>query len=123
MRLSKTLTAAVNRGVLLGDPVRGYLGYAYGRSGRRGEAERLAAAAAARLFNQALIYAGLGDKDRVLKRWTVWLAWSFSDRKKASRSLRLSRGDPRVKVLRKKSWSAGVALLHSDCHVIAARPM
>jgi TolB-like protein len=45
----------------------GYLGYAYGRSGRRGEAERLAAEVAPNAFSQALIYAGLSDKDRTLE--------------------------------------------------------
>src|SRR5215471_8084442 len=42
-----------------------YLGYAYGRAGRREEAEKLAAAAPGP-FSQALTYAGLGDKDRTL---------------------------------------------------------
>ena len=43
-----------------------YLGYAYGRAGRREEAEKLAVAAAPNAFFQSLIYAGLGDKDRTL---------------------------------------------------------
>ena len=37
-----------------------YLGYAYGRAGRREEAEQLAAIVAPNAFSQALIYAGLG---------------------------------------------------------------
>ena len=44
-----------------------YLGYAYGRAGRREEAEKLAAAVTPNAFSQALIYAGLGDKDRTLE--------------------------------------------------------
>src|SRR5215510_13415337 len=44
-----------------------YLGYAYGRAGRRAEAEKLAAAAAPNAFTQALVFAGLGDKDRTLE--------------------------------------------------------
>src|SRR5262249_9657276 len=44
---------------------RGFLGFDYARAGRRKEAERMAAAS---LYanEQALIYAGLGDKDRTL---------------------------------------------------------
>src|SRR5215831_1208158 len=44
-----------------------YLGYAYGRAGRREDAEKLAASVAPNAFSQALIYAGLGDKDRTLE--------------------------------------------------------
>ena len=49
-----------------------YLGYAYGRAGRREEAEKIAAAVAPNAFFQALIYAGLGDKDRTLRLWIAW---------------------------------------------------
>ena len=41
----------------------GYLGYAYGQAGRSDEAERLADDVAPNAFSQALIYAGLGDKE------------------------------------------------------------
>ena len=61
------LTSAVDRGVPAGHPIRGYLGYAYGRAGRREEAEKLAAAVSANPFQQALTFAGLGDKDRTLE--------------------------------------------------------
>ena len=44
-----------------------YLGYAYGRAGRREDAEKLAVEVAPNAFSQALIYAGLGDKDRTLR--------------------------------------------------------
>ncbi len=46
---------------------RRHLGYAYARSGRRADAERLAAMPdSAQFRQQALIYAGLGDVDRTL---------------------------------------------------------
>src|SRR5206468_40453 len=42
-----------------------YLGYAYGRAGRRAEAEMLASAVAPNAFSQALIFAGGGPWTRV----------------------------------------------------------
>lgn len=45
---------------------RGYLGYAYARAGRREDAEKIAAAVAPNPFNQALVFAGLGDRERTL---------------------------------------------------------
>jgi predicted Zn-dependent protease len=45
---------------------RGYLGYAYARAGRRDDAERVAAAVSPNPFNQALVFAGLGDRERTL---------------------------------------------------------
>jgi len=47
--------------------LRAYLGNAYARAGRRDEAEKLAASLAPNPFQEALIYAGLGDKDRTLE--------------------------------------------------------
>ena len=44
-----------------------YLGYAYGRAGRREEAEKLAAAVAPNAFSQALIYARIGRQNRTLE--------------------------------------------------------
>jgi len=87
------------------DPVdpRGLLGHALGRAGRRDEAEKLAAGATGP-FTRALIFAGLGDKERTLEaldRMTalgpvrVGRALTFPE-------LDLIRGDPRVKALRKK---------------------
>jgi hypothetical protein len=84
---------------------RGLLGYAYARSGRREEAEKLVTSLSQYdpVF-QGLIFAGLGDKDRTLDalermaplgpfRIGRALAWpEFS----------LVRGDPRVKALRKR---------------------
>jgi serine/threonine-protein kinase len=102
------LETAFNRGASERSPVplvisvRGELGYAYARAGRREEAEKIVSAKDP--FNQALIFAGLGDKDRVLEaleRGTTAgpfrigriLTWP---------ELALIRGDPRVKALRKK---------------------
>src|SRR5262249_7485852 len=48
-------------------PNRGFLGYAYARSGRREEAEKLAAAVSTNPYDQTLIFAGLGDKDRTFE--------------------------------------------------------
>jgi tetratricopeptide (TPR) repeat protein len=81
----------------------GFLGHALGRAGRRDQAEKLAAGTT-NPFTQALIFAGLGDKERTLEaldRMTVLgpvrigRAFSFPE-------LDLIRGDPRVKALRKK---------------------
>jgi adenylate cyclase len=81
-----------------------YLGYAYGRAGRREEAERFAAAAAPNAFTQALTFAGLGDKDRTLEALDR-LASNGAvrvGRALNSPEFALLRGDPRVKALRKK---------------------
>jgi len=83
---------------------RGYLGYAYARAGRREEAEKVAAEVSPNPFNEALVYAGLGDKSRtldalermaVLGPVRVGLALS-------SPEFAFVRGDPRVNALRKK---------------------
>jgi hypothetical protein len=82
----------------------GFLGYAYARSGRRDEAERLAVANSERPDAQVLIFAGLGDKDGTLKAL---------DRMAVLGPLRIGkclnypemaviRGDPRLKALRQK---------------------
>jgi TolB-like protein/DNA-binding winged helix-turn-helix (wHTH) protein len=52
----------------LGPTSRGFLGYAYASIGRRREAEQIAAEEdPAAIRHQAVIYAGLGEKDRVLE--------------------------------------------------------
>jgi tetratricopeptide (TPR) repeat protein len=101
----QVLATALKEGVSEGDGVRGTLGYAYAKGGRNDEAEKLAAATTwLNPFNKALIFAGLGDKDRTLEaldrattsgpfRIGRILAWP---------ELSLLRGDPRVKDLRKK---------------------
>ena len=81
-----------------------FLGYAYERAGRREEAEKMAAAWQGDPLLQAIIFAGLGDKDRTLDALErgavsggvrVGRALTFPE-------LALLRGDPRVKALRKK---------------------
>jgi serine/threonine protein kinase/cytochrome c-type biogenesis protein CcmH/NrfG len=82
----------------------GYLGYAYAVTGRRAEAEALAAKNAHAPRRQALIYAGLGDKERLfdaLERMAadkdplVQLYISYPE-------LALIRDDPRLPPFRKK---------------------
>lgn len=101
----QVLETDFNRGVPAGDEVRGELGYAYARAGRRDGAEKLAAATSPlNPFNQALIFAGLGDKDRVFEAldraatagpFRIGRALTFPE-------FALLRGDQRVKALRKK---------------------
>jgi hypothetical protein len=81
-----------------------YLGYAYGRAGRRDEAERFAAAAAPNAFTQALTFAGLGDKNRTLEALDRLASLGAVRVGRALNSPEFSfiRGDPRVQVLRKK---------------------
>jgi tetratricopeptide (TPR) repeat protein len=99
------LEAAMNRGVEPGSQVRGALGYAYARAGRRDQAEQFAAATpSVNPFNKALIYAGLGDKDRTLAALDLAAA---SGPFRIGRALtypefNLLKGDPRVKALRTK---------------------
>jgi serine/threonine-protein kinase len=82
---------------------RAYLGYAYARSGRRHEAEKLALELSSP-NEQALIFAGLGDKERTLEALgyiadlgPVPLALQLTNP-----AYSLLRGDPRLKALRKK---------------------
>jgi len=81
-----------------------YLGYAYGRAGRRADAERIAASVAPNAYSQALVYAGLGDKDRtfealdrVAELGAVRIGRALNDPEFA-----LLRGDPRAKALQKR---------------------
>ena len=93
-----------NRGVSPDSAVRGYLGYAYARAGRREEAQALAAASVLNPFNQAMIFAGLGDKERALEALdrAVPMGPFRMGRALTFPELALLRGDPRVKGLRKK---------------------
>lgn len=82
-----------------------YLGYAYGRAGRREEAEKLAAAVAPNAFSQAIILAGLGDKDRTLEALdrVVPLGAVRIGPALNSPEFALLRGDPRVKLFVRRS--------------------
>jgi tetratricopeptide (TPR) repeat protein len=81
-----------------------YLGYAYGRASRREDAEKLAVEVAPNAYSQALIYAGLGDKDRTLQALDRVAALGAARIGQALNSPEfvLLRGDPRAKALRKK---------------------
>ncbi len=81
-----------------------YLGYAYGRAGRREDVAKLAAVSPG-VLQQVLIYAGLGDKDGTLQALDrmVELGPVRVGRTLAAPELNLLRGDPRVKALRRKA--------------------
>ena len=81
-----------------------YLGYAYGRAGRRDEVEKLAAVSRGAL-QQVLIYAGLGDKDGTLGALDhmIELGPVRVGLTLAGPELSFLRGDPRVNALRKKA--------------------
>jgi tetratricopeptide (TPR) repeat protein len=82
---------------------RGFLGYAYARSGRREEAEKMASASQY-ANEQALIFAGLGDKDRTLEALDRMgaLGPARVGHYLNFPQLEFLRGDRRVKALRKK---------------------
>lgn len=61
------LEPAFNRGLSANDSLRGYLGCSYALSGRREEAEKLAAASAINPFIPARIFACLGDRNRTFE--------------------------------------------------------
>jgi serine/threonine-protein kinase len=90
--------------ILATEPNPQYLGYGYGRAGRREEAEKFAAAAAPNALTQALTFAGLGDKDRTLEALDrlASLGAVRVGRALNSPEFALLRGDPRVKALRKR---------------------
>jgi tetratricopeptide (TPR) repeat protein len=83
---------------------RGYLGYAYGRAGRRQDAENLAVDFSDNAYSLALIYAGLGDKDRTLDALDrmAQLGAARIGRALNEPEFALLRSDPRVNALRKK---------------------
>ena len=95
---------AVNRGVAAGDPAPGSLGLAYGRAGRRDEAERLAALVSDNAFLQTLVFAGMGDADRTFESLDrmAELGPVRIGRVLALPELALLRGDPRIEALRKR---------------------
>lgn len=98
------LTAGVAKGVPIGAPIRGYLGYAYGRIGRRDEAQKIVEIAAQFPYHQAVALAGMGDGDR---------AFAALERLAAQGPVRIGlalavpeldavRDDPRLKALRRE---------------------
>jgi tetratricopeptide (TPR) repeat protein len=85
---------------------RAYLGNALARAGRREEAEKLLASTLERNpFQQALIYAGFGDKDRTFEALNRVAALGpvRLGRTLTYPEFALVRGDPRSKALRKKA--------------------
>jgi tetratricopeptide (TPR) repeat protein len=82
----------------------GYLGYLYAITGRRAEAEEVAAKFPDAPIRQMLIYGGLGDKERAFEaleraaglNWWMAATWSIRP------EMALLRGDPRLAAIRKK---------------------
>jgi len=98
------MTTAVNQGVPEGATIWGYLGHAHARAGHREVAEQIAKAQAQHPFQQALIFAGLGDKDRTLEAAE---RMAVQGPVRVGRDVNLPefaliRGDSRLKALRKK---------------------
>jgi tetratricopeptide (TPR) repeat protein len=89
--------------ILAAAPNPRYLGYAYGRAGRRAEAQKLASISPGAL-QQVLIYAGLGDKERTFEALDrmIDLGPVRGGRTLTFPELSLLRGDPRLKALREK---------------------
>ena len=88
----------------LGRGSHNFRGYAYGIMGRRAEAEALAAQHAGFPARLALIYAGLGDKDRVFQALDDMAAEKDPrvDAYLKYAELALLRGDPRREAFRRK---------------------
>jgi tetratricopeptide (TPR) repeat protein len=89
--------------ILTAAPNTRFLGYAYGRAGRRAEAEKLAAISPGAL-QRVLIYAGLGDKDRTFEALARMadLGPVRVGRTLTFPELRVIHGDPRLRALRKR---------------------
>lgn len=89
--------------ILTSAPNTRYLGYAYGRAGRRQDVEKLAAVSRGEL-QQVLIHAGLGDGDGTFKALDRMAELGPSRIGLALTTPELSfiRDDPRVKDLRQK---------------------
>jgi adenylate cyclase len=100
----RILETPFNGDVWKGSERWGALGAAYVRAGRSDDAEKLAAESPFNPFNQARIYAALGDKDRTFEALDrASMAGPF----RIGRALTfpyyaLLKGDPRLKALRKK---------------------
>ncbi len=81
----------------------GSLGYAYGRAGRRDEAEKIAAATPIP-YNQALAFAGMRDRERTIGAFERMASLGPV---RVGRDLNYPefafvRADPRLKALRKR---------------------
>jgi TolB-like protein/Flp pilus assembly protein TadD len=100
----QVLSTAAHRTIAPDTPIWGYLGYAYGRAGRRQDAEKLASDVSTNPFQQALTFAGLGDKDRTLQALERMASFGpvRLGRDLTYPEFALVSGDPRVKALRKK---------------------
>jgi TolB-like protein len=84
------------------DVTAGVLGYAYARAGRREEAEKVAVDLPNPI--RALVFGGLGDKDRAFEALerSVTIGGSKIGQLLVRPELACLRGDPRLKALRKK---------------------
>lgn len=82
----------------------GPLGYLYAVTGRRDEAEALAAKHPDAPGRQMLVYAGLGDKDRAFEALerTAAIHWWFAAWAMIRPEMALLRGDPRIADLRRR---------------------
>ena len=82
----------------------GYIGYLYAVTGRRDEAEALAAKHPESAARQMLIYGGLGDKDRAFKALerTAAINWWRAATWMVRPEMAILRNDPRVADLRRK---------------------
>jgi len=87
----------------LGEGSEGFLGYAYAKAGRRAQAEQIASHAQDWPWIQALVYAGLGDKDRAIVGLQKMVA--IKDPRAGNYlwfpEFALLRGDPRLNDIRK----------------------
>jgi TolB-like protein/DNA-binding winged helix-turn-helix (wHTH) protein/Flp pilus assembly protein TadD len=89
----------------LGPSARGFLGYAYAAIGRRSEAEQIALEEDVRAVRrQAVIYAGLGQRDRVLEAFEKLAAMhdDIVDAYPVFPEFALMRDDPRMKEFRRR---------------------
>jgi TolB-like protein len=101
----RILRTEYDQGVPESNQTRGYLAYAYGRAGRREEAEKIAASTSwQNPFNYAFIFAGLQDKDRTFEALHRAAAGGpfRMGRALAGPELAFLRGDRRLKDLRKR---------------------
>ncbi len=101
----RLLETASRGGVKDGSEVWGVLGLAYARAGRHEDARRLVTSMPSRNpINRALVFAGLGDKDRTFEALELAVAGGPTriGRALAFPELALLRGDPRLKALRKR---------------------